>query len=327
MITPLIEIPQIAWNYIEEKPAKTINQHLSKVPDQLIDSWGIDDIIFLDMALIAPDERMVDGKHPLTHIFDEVRSRGLKLIPVTSPSRDGDYQRAVKNISAKDKRGICLRLKDEDFDDDDLVAVVTNIKNDYKSHYIHVVLDFADISGENPRRLSRYINDIIRDLNSIHKWASLTFAASSFPRDLSIVPSSSIETIFRKEWDIWKAIVCSVSGARKPSFGDYAIQHPEPSEVDPRIMMMSASIRYTLENEWLILKARSVRRHGHEQYHQICQALTADPRFKGKTFSWGDEYISKCAKKENGPGNATTWRRVGTSHHIKLVCEQISNLP
>ena len=42
-------------------------------------------------------------------------------------------------------------------------------------------------------------------------------------------------------------------------FGDYAIAHPIPTELDPRTMRMSASIRYTTSDEWLILKGRNVR--------------------------------------------------------------------
>lgn len=326
-ITPLIEIPPIAWDFINEKPAKTIDQHLSKVPEKLLKTWKSSLPIYLDMSLILPDERMKDGRHPLEYLFGEVRSRGGKIIPVTGLSRDDAYQKAVRGVIFSEQSGVCMRLKDEEFENDDLeinlrrTLISLGVKKDSD---VDIVLDYADITGENIRRLIRSIIGTIGEVDRIGKWRTLTFAASSFPRDLSAIPSNTSEVIPRKEWEAWKSIISS-GVPRKPSFGDYAIQHPEPVEVDPRIMMMSASVRYTIENEWLILKAKSVRRHGSEQYHQICKALVSDPRYYGEMFSWGDYQIWKCAKKLTGPGNATTWRKVGTSHHFNVVSSQISS--
>lgn len=328
-ITPLIEIPSIAWDFIKDKPAKTIDQHLSKVPEQLFKAWGSHANLYLDMMLIDPDETMKDGRHPLNYIFDEARLKEVKLIPVTGLNREDDYQEAVRHSISKDKRGLCLRLKDEEFEDENLeVKLQSTLKllDIKKASEVDLVLDYADISGENLRRLGKAVLGTISEIVKIGKWRTLTFAASSFPNNLSAIPSNSIETIPRKEWEVWRSLISSAVD-RKPSFGDYAIQHPEPVEVDPRIMMMSASIRYTLDDEWLILKAKSVKRHGFEQYHSICKALVSDPRFYGEMFSWGDRQIAQCAREATGPGNATTWRKVGTSHHLKVVSAQISSLP
>jgi hypothetical protein len=327
-VTPLIEIPPVPWNYTLGVATKTIDQHLLRTSDQLYSCWGCSDILFLDMHLVPPGERMSDGRHPLKYVFDEARLLGVSLIPVTGLGRDTHYQTAVREISSVDRRGICLRISDEHLDDDDLESLLRDTLDAVASRRAEVdlILDLADISGENPRRLSRYLVDAIRRLERFRSWRTITLVSSSFPRDLSAIPRDAIDAIPRKDWEVWNHVLSSSSG-RKPSFGDYAIQHPEPPEIDPRIMRMSASIRYTADTEWLIVKGRNVKTYGYGQYHDLCRHIVADPRFYGEDFSWGDEYIAECSRGETGTGNATTWRRVGTSHHIKVVCEQIASLP
>jgi Beta protein len=43
---------------------------------------------------------------------------------------------------------------------------------------------------------------------------------------------------------------------RLPTFGDYAVAHPDPSrgDVDPKVMSISAGLRYTIDDEWLVAK-------------------------------------------------------------------------
>jgi len=111
-----------------------------------------------------------------------------------------------------------------------------------------------------------------------------------------------------------------------PVFGDYAIAHPDPGEVDPRIMKASASVRYTTEDHWIVPKGRNLRGHGYDQFFSVCEALIERDEYSGCGFSWGDQYIWDCAHRLKGPGNLTTWRKVGTSHHLAFVVDQLSRL-
>jgi len=54
-------------------------------------------------------------------------------------------------------------------------------------------------------------------------------------------------------------------------------------------------------------------------------SLLRSPAYSGPQFSWGDRYISDCARGKTSCGNLTTWRRVGTSHHIAYLNQQIAN--
>ena len=82
-MTPLIEIPPIPWDHTNDTPAKTIDQHLSKVDGKLEKSWGSDQLFFIDLRWIGERERISDGAHPLANLFGRVRLHALKAVPVT----------------------------------------------------------------------------------------------------------------------------------------------------------------------------------------------------------------------------------------------------
>ena len=48
-ITPVVEIPPIPWDFKNDQPAKTIDQHLLKVDSNLERSWGIDRALYVDL--------------------------------------------------------------------------------------------------------------------------------------------------------------------------------------------------------------------------------------------------------------------------------------
>jgi hypothetical protein len=97
--------------------------------------------------------------------------------------------------------------------------------------------------------------------------------------------------------------------------------------MDPRNMRVSASIRYTCDDYWLIVRGKWLRKFGFGQYHNMCANLIRRPEYSGAAFCWGDNYINDCAIQSVGTGSATTWRKVGNNHHFHKVIAQISSLP
>ena len=83
-------------------------------------------------------------------------------------------------------------------------------------------------------------------------------------------------------------------------------------------------MRYTADGSWLVLKGRNLRDHGYEQFYDVCADLIARDEYSGREFSWGDEYIDDCANRRVGTGNLTTWRKVGTSHHLSYVLRELA---
>jgi hypothetical protein len=328
-VTPVIEVPPIPWDFAEDKPSKTIDRHLRDVGKRLEQAWGTESPIFVDLLWIAQAERMESGAHPLTHVFSTAREKGLQLIPVTGLLRENEYQAACRDIVSRDSRGICLRLQREDFDEtQDLAEQVSVLLNDLgvSSSATDLILDLRALGPTEGSSFAAAVPAFIRSIPRLADWRSFTLAATAFPENLIGLPPLEVSRIDRLEWILWRHLISRVGRLRLPAFGDYGIAHVQPSEVDPRLMRPSASIRYTTEDAWLILKGRNLRDHGYEQFHEVCRFLVRQPEFAGPEFSWGDRYIDGCANELVGTGNLTTWRKVGTSHHIATVTRQLANV-
>ncbi len=328
LLAPLIEIPPIPWDYKASQPGKTIDEHLRSVAGNIERAWGCFEPIFIDLMWIEDGERMVGGVHPLSHVFATIRNRGIQAIPVTGLARHQAYQEACREVIRMDGRGLCLRLQREDFDEsDDLASQTSRLLSDLGAceREADLLLDLRAIS---PADINGQAGDVIAMIDALPQltsWRSFVLAGTAFPDDLMGLPPSARSAIPRAEWALWTELISSHSLPRVPTFGDYAIASPQPSEVDPRIMRPSASIRYTAEQSWIILKGRNLRDHGFAQFHQVSQALLGFPEYSGSDFSWGDRYISDCAGRLVGTGNLTTWRKVGTSHHVAYVLQQLAN--
>jgi hypothetical protein len=83
-------------------------------------------------------------------------------------------------------------------------------------------------------------------------------------------------------------------GGRIPAFGDYAIATPNLPNLDMRKLKPSATIRYTVDDAWIIAKGANVRDRGFGQYRQYCGLVAANSTYLGAAFSPGSDYIEKC---------------------------------
>jgi len=333
-ITPLMEVVDLPWDYDNDIEAKTIEDHLSKIGRKIQDNWGANRRIFVDSNQIDGRRKMSDGiTHHLIHLFNDFRGKGLATIPTTGIERHMDYKSAVASIVSADKRGICLRLQNIDLSKPNLKAIIYADLTLYSvsPEETDLVIDIQSLIGAD---IALVALGIVTFTNTIlpylHEWRSLTVASSAFPTDLSDIAVGTISTIDRDDWNLWNLLLAAAI-ARLPSFGDYAIAHPESVDLDPRLMTISASIRYTCDKDWLILRGKSTKLLGWGQYHALCQTLISlgMPPYCGPTFSWGDKYISDCSNPSPtvGPGNATVWRKVATNHHLEKVVSQISSFP
>lgn len=116
-----------------------------------------------------------------------------------------------------------------------------------------------------------------------------------------------------------------LNNLRIPSFGDYTISHPKVNYLDMRFIKPAAKLVYTTDNAFFVRKGPNVRDHKFGQYQVFCSEIISDSFFKGKNFSFGDGYIHGCANKKEKTGNLTTWKKVGTNHHMEKVVEDISS--
>jgi hypothetical protein len=326
-ITPLIEVPPVTDNLETGKPNKPLDIHLAYIADKIKAAWGDDRPLFVDLFWIELKDRTDKGVHPLACIFERFRSIGVLGIPSTGFDRDHDYNSTAKAIIATDQRGVCIRLLDEDMEDtgslkDKLQDLQKSLGVARKS--VHLLMDFRDVAAEDVERSAEVSIELINTLPGISDYRTLTLAASGFPGSLAKVESSTTAKLTRTELSLRKKVLSQGTGLQRiPTFGDYAIAHPDLLEADWRKFKLSGSIRYTLEKDWLIVKGGSIEKHEFKQFHKLANQLSNRTDFYGADFSWGDKYIAKCATKQVTSGNLTTWRKIGTNHHITVVGAQI----
>lgn len=329
-LMPLIEIPDVPYDYTNEGSAKSLDDHLSGTARRLKKCCQRSPL-FIDLPWFEGEERLSDGRIALAAVLSDCASQGVRAVPVVSRKKSADYLTAAGRYSAEADSGACIRLLVADFGEDiDVEAEVHRLLDGLgaaDTSSIDLVLDLEDL-GLDTARAALVARSVFSMIPAKDEWRRIILVAASFPEDLSDVDAATVTTLPRREWDLWKTLQKrpGLLPRRDLIFGDYGIAHPVTKELDPRTMRMSASIRYTTTKNWLVLKGRNVRQYGFDQYFELCKELVTRTEYSGAPFSWGDRYISDCADGITGPGNATTWRKVGTNHHITLIADQIANL-
>lgn len=328
-ITPLIEVAEPGWDFENQCNLKTVDEHLAPVAGRILTKWG-KRTAWVDLKLIPPGERMAKREHPVTWLFDELRKNRCDCIPVVGPDRDSGYRNAVRKVVSKDAKGACIRLPFQ-------VAAKTTMPNEVHKLLSELRIDAGDCDlvldlgapGFKPiSGITKLVLKILNNIPSLDKWRTLVVLSTSFPPSMAKIKRGTA-LLPRHEWELHLKLrkACKKNGIRIPCFGDYAISHPDVLKMDMRFVKPSATIRYTVKDNWLLLKGPNVRDHGFGQYKDMCKALSASVHFHGPSFSTGDDYIYRCAHQGGSTGNLSVWRWVGTNHHIEKVAADVANLP
>lgn len=323
-LTPILEITP-------PTKKRTWEQHLDSMAKKAARS--LESQLFLVDARWLVNAPAIANRHALEYFCSYLFEMGCSPVPVTQLRNNVAYQNAVRDCHMHMYRGFAVRLEAIDFANtdstnqqiDSLLSLLQLTPSD-----LDLIIDFRSISAEQAPYLVSIITLVLNSIDVIPECRSLAFTASSFPYDLSNIESQSINDIPRVEWAVWNELRKNADKlSRMPSFGDYAVSHPELPEDLGFPPNRAAQIRYTLDETWRIYKGYGIRtpgKGGSDQIYTLCRHLVNSDVYYGKKYSEGDQYIYNCAEETDGPGNGTTWRRVGASHHITIVLNQLSSL-
>jgi hypothetical protein len=343
--TPLIEVPPIPPKYLEGQeepvPGKTIDKHVADVAKNFVKALAQLPAVFVDAFYIEVADELADGSSPVDFVFNSLRKGKVAFIPVIGLDRVEDYADSVKAAIQADKRGCCFRLWEPDLESiADLGGQVESLRNTLgvTPGQVDLLVDFG------PKVPSKALLPFLIDaLPQLSEWRTLTISSSSFPANMTGIGQNKIEEREREEWLAWLVVRSKQQSVKRmPTYSDYAINHPEISDLDFRLMNASPNIRYTDQINFVIAKGQAQPRkkkaitpeqkaHREKlaakiQFPKLANMIKQHSSWKGAIFSWGDEFIDQCSRKEC-VGSPTDWRAVGTSHHIALVVQQLANLP
>ncbi len=334
-LTPFVEVPVKGFRPKDSPTPAEVTKKLRKYVDFIGKSWP-QRRLFLDLRHLDPALRGLDGRHPVEIIWQAAAVLSLfppTPIPVVSPDSDGAYKEAVLSWIAGTGVGMCLRLG------------MKHLQSNAQTEIDQLLLFFGLSPSEVDLIFDFGLVDetgfdltlLVESLPYLTAWRTFTTVGGSFPVDLQgFKPGEHKHP--RLEWSRYREQLAASSNlTRVPTFGDYTIQHPiyiEP--VDGALP--SASLRYTREQDTLILRGESLTKDGgggYKQYPAQALLLSEHSDFRGAGFSYGDTYIQKMAdaseqiiaqEKSGGTGNATTWLCATINHHLTLLTGQIASL-
>ena len=324
-MTPLIEIPPGRFKLRKTEKMLVIENRVTEFAKEIMECWG-NDPFFIDFGFLSsPLNRTSDGRHIILRMVEESDLNNLRIIPVTGLYRDKHHYQALKALLQKGARDVCVRISCSDVDNGSIGEMLSTLLIGLGIPFsdTHLIIE-KGYQGNNFDAPVAQINI----MSALGPWKTLSLTCGSFPVDLTHLRKNEFHQVPRCDWNAWKSIIVEhgVELNRIPTFGDCTIRHPIFSE-PPEFANTSASIRYTADDYWLVLRGEALRKkggQGHNQYYGLAGVLVSLQEYSGPAFSAGDHYINEVAIGNDGPGSAETWLRVGFNHHISFVVREIS---
>jgi hypothetical protein len=200
------------------------------------------------------------------------------------------------------------------------------------------VLDFLAAAGKTPNGVHLVVDrghladdvpplKLMLTIAAMGSWASTTVLGGSFPKDLTHL-SAGTYRLPRREWLAYRDLCATwPDSLALPNFGDYTTQHALYEE-PPVFCSPSASVRYALESEWLVLRghSRKVLSPATPQFNGHAIHLTEAVQPKSAIECYGDDFIRRKAMSGASPGNFEDWLAASVNRHLSLTAHNIASL-
>lgn len=321
-ILPLLEI--VPGSVEEPERPSQLRTVISRTAKRL-ETWAGSRLL-LDASFLPPEVAPGDEFGALGNSVIAAIDQGVDATPVVHLDDDPRVYRDAAKLYEELHRGVALRLGAQDLDEDseDIEDALTELLSTLhvERRDIDLVLDLGAVNGDlSVRAGARLVADALRGLSAVDEWRNVIVAGGAFPSDLSAYEPWTLGEAPRYDATLYDYLRQRRRLPRIPTFGDYAVAHPVLSGLPYRA---SPQLRYCVADRWLVLKGRLNDPRGHDQFFEICERIAAHPDFAGAALGNADARIANPRSK--GPGNASTWREVGTTHHLDFVVRRITTL-
>ena len=319
-ITPLLEI-------VERTEGKPLGKHLDTAFKDLVRSVRPYARCFLDCRELEKHEPPAAEE-----VFQRATANNMAFTPVTGVSRSNDVLAAMRHR----QHGLAIRLTRSEFEEGNLPNRLFKFmaKLSLTHQEIDLIVDLGPIDNLITPGVVALTAAFLDDVPDHNKWRTFTLSACGFPISMRNVQRNSYDLVERIDWLAWRDGLYAERQnlTRLPVFSDCAIQHTSGVEgFDPRIMQPSASVRYTLSNDWLLIKGESVRTSSAtEQFPNLATSLAyghLEQHFEQASHCSGCSSIERCANGYPKLSSPESWRRFGTIHHITRVVQDLTALP
>jgi hypothetical protein len=320
-LTPLLEI--VARNPAN---AATVAEHLDTAFKDMKAAVAGFPRYLLDCRELVPD-----GLGAAVEVFHRAAKLGTVFTPVTGLSRGFDEKAALAHRA----HGVAIRLTRDELE---AGLVPGDLPAFMKAHAlspeeVDLILDLGAVEDMVTPGIEALAGAFLADIPDKRRWRTLTVSGCAFPLGMGGIDRNSFDLLERSEWQAWRDGLHAARAhmERLPTFSDCVIQHPRGVEgFDPRIMPVSASIRYALPDQWLLIKGVSTRNvPPGDQFPDLAIQLVyghLSGYFAGAPHCAGCTRMIDAANGAPKLGSAEVWRRLGTIHHITRTVEGIAGL-
>ncbi|MEH2920430.1 beta family protein [Samsonia erythrinae] len=333
-IIPLFEIEPVPLDPDTDIQNKTYNDHLYDFGKKLSTPCSDISMIYIDGLLVEEQFISSGDTYPIANAVNQARAAGLHVVPVSSPTRNANYLREIDRLVQGE---VCLRLTVTDLANPQLIsAYISHLNIPYKN--IDIVIDLRDSISEELLETGQSKTlaiGLVNNLYNLNSYRRIILAGGSFPVDLSQI-SIGIYSQLRSEWVLWQQLHQSGELSRSVIYSDYGVQHPDYTRLATRFPSVSASVRYTGDDDFWVFRGKKANTYGYDQYGAHSQAIVSHKEYSGPAFSAGDKEIYDYAQvyaqylKNPTPnhkfGSPEVWRKIGQNHHITKVVDQLANL-
>lgn len=296
------------------------------VADALITHWRDRGVLVDTTHLVAELGRDTIGRW-LPRMFERARRIGVAAIPlVTLADLTTDTRGAFQAACAPGPLRLAVLVPSGDLiGRDRFLALLAHIEAiGLSTADCAIIADFADAEFSQAEIVAPIIGSALELLQELGLWRLMIFQGTNYPDHNPAEPGGSY-TVLRNEWTAWRqAVRFDPATADQMIFGDYA--------ADCAKMAFGSGggrairhYRYATAEAWLVHRGKASGADG-VVMRDVCRRILDSGMFAGRTFSSADEYIFQAAHGRAGPGNATTWRAVNTTHHITRVIADIAGV-
>jgi hypothetical protein len=312
---------------VVERTDKDLPAHLDRAFSKLAESLRGYARCLLDARELAGD-----GQGAAEEVFKRAAAEGIDFTPVTGIERGFDTAPALDYLD----NGLAIRLTRRELEGGLLPGRLRQFMSAHgiQPHDVDLILDLGPIETLVAPGIIALTEAFLRATPDHTSWRTFTVSGCAFPQSMGGVGRNSFELMDRADWTAWRLGVFSQRTRipRLPTYSDCAIQHPSGVEgFDPRLMSASAAIRYTLPEQWLLIKGQSTRTMAPSvQFPALATQLVYGPL---RRYFAGDDHCPACslmkaaADGAKGCGAPVVWRRLGTAHHIVQTIEGLDALP
>ena len=320
-ITPLLEI-------VVRKDDIAVDAHLNKAFSDLADSVRPYSRCFLDVHEMA-----LDCPSAAAEAFRRASATGMVFTPVTGLSRSADVHAALSHRT----HGVALRLTRAEFEGGSLPGKLSDFmgRHGLAREETDLIVDLGPVDDLVTAGVTALTDPFLADVPDHSRWRTFIISACAFPSSMGGVGRNSNDLIERADWMAWRDGLHARRRTlpRLPTFSDCAIQHPMGVEgFNPRTMQVSASVRYTSSDNWLLIKGESTRvTPATMQFPRLATQLVyghlRSSHFAGASHCDGCASIQASAHGAPNLGSPEAWRRLGTIHHITTVVQELAAMP